>query len=112
MDCPFCKVRKEQILSDNEKFFSIFDVSPVSKGHALVISKKHVLSFFDLDVKDGEFLLDIIQKTKNILDERFRPRGFNIGVNDGKAAGQSVPHLHVHIIPRYGRERLEREYNI
>ena len=79
----------------------MYDGYPVSKGHTLLIPKGHFETFFDLPstMKDSlNFRLDDVKK---ILDDKFHPSGYNIGVNCGKSAGQTVPHCHIHIIPRY-----------
>ncbi len=74
---------------------------PVSVGHALVVPCIPVLSIFELDESMQAELWDTVRRVRGILEERFHPAGFNIGVNDGPAAGQTVPHAHVHVIPRY-----------
>jgi diadenosine tetraphosphate (Ap4A) HIT family hydrolase len=67
----------------------------------LVIPKRHTGSFFDLSEKERGELLSLLDRAKLVLDEEFHPQGYNIGINDGAAAGQTVPHLHVHLIPRF-----------
>ena len=102
-ECFFCDKEnmKKGTIINGENFFSWWDGNPVTKGHALVIPKKHMLSFFDLSDEELKELLDIMKKTKQIIDEKYNPDAYNIGVNDGEAAGRTVHHLHVHIIPRY-----------
>jgi diadenosine tetraphosphate (Ap4A) HIT family hydrolase len=73
----------------------------VSPGHTLLIPKRHTGSFFDLSEQERSGLLALLDRAKLVLDEEFQPQGYNIGVNDGAAAGQTVPHLHVHLIPRF-----------
>ena len=103
--CLFCDIQKQKDdkrILENEDFFSRYDDGfPVSKGHAEVIPKDHIPSLFDLSAQQSANCYDLLKKTKNLIQEKFNPDGFNIGVNEGKAAGQSIPHLHIHIIPRY-----------
>ena len=102
--CFFCDIQKQEDdkkILENEDFFSRYDDFPVSKGHTEVISKDHISSLFDLSAQQLANCYDLLKKTKNLIQEKFKPDGFNIGVNEGKAAGQSIPHLHIHIIPRY-----------
>jgi diadenosine tetraphosphate (Ap4A) HIT family hydrolase len=86
---------------ENSLFFANFDNHPVAKGHMKIIPKRHVDSFFDLT--DGEITaaFDLLKKARGLLDEKFKPDAYNVGLNDGKAAGQTVFHLHIHLIPRY-----------
>lgn len=79
----------------------IRDAFPVSPGHTLVIARRHVGSFFDLTEAERHDLLALLDHAKTQLDEEFQPLGFNIGINDGSVAGQTVPHIHIHLIPRY-----------
>ena len=79
----------------------IRDNYPVSEGHTLIIPKRHVDSFFDLQAIEKAAILQLLDEAKETLDEEFSPDGYNIGINDGAAAGQTVMHVHVHLIPRY-----------
>ncbi|HMR88537.1 MAG TPA: bifunctional class I SAM-dependent methyltransferase/HIT family protein [Saprospiraceae bacterium] len=81
--------------------FSFFDKYPVSKGHALVVPKRLVSNYFDLNIKEQMSCWIMVNKVKSFLQNRFNPDGFNIGINIQEAAGQSVPHCHIHVIPRY-----------
>ena len=80
---------------------SFFDGFPVSPGHALIIPRRHVASFFDLTQEERQDMFNMVNEVKRILDDRFHPDGYNIGVNIGEAAGQSIFHVHLHLIPRY-----------
>ena len=81
------------------------DGFPVSMGHTLIIPKRHVGSFFEITDEERADLLVLLNKAKVVIQEEFNPDGYNIGINDGPAAGQTVPHLHLHLIPRYKGDR-------
>lgn len=100
-DCPFCDIHSEEIILQNEFWFTQLDKYPVSPGHLLLISFRHIANYFNITSKEKQLLLQIIDKSKLFLDAKFHPDGYNIGINIGKAAGQTIDHLHVHIIPRY-----------
>lgn len=101
-NCPFCKVESErEILASTPLSIAFFDGFPVSQGHALIIPRRHVASFFDLTEKEQQDMLVLANRVKSIVDKMYHPDGYNIGVNVGEAAGQSVFHVHMHIIPRY-----------
>jgi diadenosine tetraphosphate (Ap4A) HIT family hydrolase len=94
-------MERRRVVASNSLAFAIRDGYPVSPGHTLAIPNRHVGSFFDLTPAEHDALLDLIQDQKRLLDAEFSPDAFNIGINDGPAAGQTVPHVHVHLIPRY-----------
>jgi len=100
-NCPFCAYTPEAIILQTENAIALFDGFPVSEGHALVVPRHHVSSLFDLDAAKRAELWQLVFELRNILAGRFHPDGFNVGLNDGAAAGQTVPHAHIHIIPRY-----------
>ncbi len=101
-NCPFCKVESErEIIASSPLSVAFFDGFPVSPGHALIIPKRHVSSFFDLSQEERQDLLNLANSVKQIVEERYHPDGYNIGVNVGEAAGQSIFHVHMHLIPRY-----------
>jgi len=99
MECIFCKI-KEYVL-ENESAYAIFDKTPVNKGHMLFITKRHVESFFDITKEEREAIFELIDEAKKLIDNLYSPDGYNIGVNCGIHSGQSVLHVHVHLIPRY-----------
>lgn len=99
--CPFCDLPADRIIDRNDAGLVVRDAYPVSPGHTLVISSRHVGSFFELSATERDQLLSLIDRAKAALDGQFRPDAYNIGINDGVAAGQTVPHLHIHLIPRY-----------
>lgn len=100
-DCPFCDVAPESRVLENQFFYAIFDKYPVNTGHLLIISKKHVPDLFHLDQSVLQHLHEMVDRAKEMLDTRYKPDGYNIGVNCGYAAGQTIPHFHLHVIPRY-----------
>lgn len=102
MNCPFCKLSPEiEVLCETAEAVAFFDAYPVSKGHTLVIPKRHVASYFDLSISEQQALWLLVNRCREMLTERFHPDGFNVGINVGEDAGQSVFHVHIHLIPRY-----------
>ena len=99
--CPFCNLTKDRIVDEDRNFVVIRDGYPISPGHTLIIPKRHVGSFFELEEQERQTLFKLLETTKERLVEEFHPDAFNIGINDGPEAGQTVPHLHIHLIPRY-----------
>ena len=100
-NCPFCTLPPDRIIDSNDLALVIRDGYPVSPGHTLVIPKRHIGSWFEITQAEQQALLDLLGKAKAILETEFKPDGYNIGINDGPTAGQTVPHLHMHLIPRY-----------
>ena len=80
---------------------AVFDEFPVSIGHTLIIPKRHVESLFELTDEELKDIYTLIVQSKNKLDELYKPDGYNIGINEGRAAGRTIDHVHIHIIPRY-----------
>lgn len=107
MNCPFCNVEAARILLDNEVGIALPDAFPVTQGHTLVLPKQHVVSLFDLDASEQAALWQLAAEVRARLTEEFHPAGFNVAVNDGKAAGQTVMHAHIHIIPRYSGDAAD-----
>ena len=104
MHCPFCQIPLERIIAQNEHAFAILDAFPVSPSHTLIIPKRHIASFFETTQEEKIALLELLDEVGALLaapDVPKKPDGYNIGINDGAAAGQTVPHLHIHLIPRY-----------
>lgn len=100
--CPFCRLaRRVEIICETATCVAFYDGYPVSPGHALIIPKRHVASYFDLTNHEREAMNVMLQFVKQKIDERFHPDGYNIGINVNEAAGQSVFHVHMHLIPRY-----------
>ena len=104
-NCPFCNIEKttdkSRIVYQDDTWIAIYDNYPVSEGHVLLIPKRHVETFFNLNMIELGSLGVTIGIIKMILDKKFHPDGYNIGTNCGEAAGQTVMHCHIHIIPRY-----------
>jgi len=99
--CPFCTLPASRIVAENAHAVLIRDGFPVSPGHSLVIPKRHVGSFFQVVQDERAALFELLDRAKAEADAQFRPDGYNVGINDGPAAGQTVPHLHIHLIPRF-----------
>ena len=99
--CPFCALPAERILLLADEALVIRDAFPVSPGHTLVVPRRHIGSFFDLSDAERTCMVELLAQAKAQLDLSFPPDGFNIGIHDGAAAGQTVQHLHLHLIPRY-----------
>ncbi len=105
--CPFCALPDERIVDRNDHGVVIRDRFPISPGHTLIIPRAHKASFFEISAAEREALFDLLEQAKAELDRQFTPHGYNIGINDGAAAGQTVAHLHIHLIPRYGGDRAD-----
>lgn len=103
--CPFCTLPFGRIVEENEHAVCIRDGYPVSRGHSLVMPKRHIGSFFETSEPERSALMALLDNARHALDLEFHPDGYNIGINDGAAAGQTVPHLHIHLIPRYMGDR-------
>jgi len=99
--CPFCTLPPERILLTSAHGVIIRDGFPISPGHTLVIPHRHVDTFFNLTADERVDLLELLDQAKAGIEKEFKPDTYNVGINDGPAAGQTVPHLHIHLIPRY-----------
>src|SRR6516164_1143540 len=98
--CPFCCHERQDKMVECDFALAFLDGYPVAEGHTLVIPKRHVASLFDLPDLEQAAIWGLVAEVRQRLVEQYHPDGFNIGVNDGKAAGQTVMHAHVHVIPR------------
>lgn len=108
IDCPFCNPNAErELLLETATAYAIYDKFPVSNGHTLIIPKRHCSDYFELSFKEQSACWFMLNKAKEILIERFKPEGFNVGVNIGEVAGQTIPHVHIHLIPRYSGDVKE-----
>lgn len=99
--CAFCTLPASRVVGENEHAVWIRDGYPISPGHSLVIPKRHVGSFFEVSSDERAAVLELLDQAKAAAEAEFQPDGYNIGINDGPSAGQTVPHLHVHLIPRF-----------
>ncbi len=104
-NCIFCKIAKGKASSEkiyeNEKIISFLDANPRSPGHSLVIPKKHVQTLPELDDETTGEILKITKEVEKAIKKALNPDAFTVGINDGEAAGQEIPHLHVNVIPRF-----------
>jgi diadenosine tetraphosphate (Ap4A) HIT family hydrolase len=103
--CPFCLLDPVRILAEDGLTVIYKDGFPVSPGHTVIIPRRHFATVFDASAAEQAALLAALAKAKAILDDLHKPDGYNIGINHGQAGGQSVPHLHIHLIPRYLGDR-------
>ena len=102
VDCIFCNPEADrELIVESETAYAVFDKFPVSKGHALIIPKGHLASYFDLPFNEQSACWFMMNKVKEILTKQFKPDGFNVGINIEESAGQTIPHVHIHLIPRY-----------
>src|SRR5450755_3248249 len=99
--CPFCNLPPERIIFGDDIVFALWDGYPVSPGHALLIPKRHVATWFEATPQEQAALMSTLDRAKALIEKDYHPDGYNIGINSGAAAGQTVFHLHVHLIPRY-----------
>lgn len=103
-ECVFCNVvikKNKEIIAQNDSCLALFDEFPVNDGHILIISKRHVTTFFDLTKEEQYDIIDLLNECKLIVDSIYKPQGYNVGLNCGADAGQSIMHVHMHLIPRY-----------
>lgn len=105
--CPFCSSLESRIFLENDLSIAILDGYPVSDGHSLIIPKRHVRSIFEVQENELLSLFNLVTDVKNKLSDQFTPAGFNIGINDNEAAGQTINHLHIHLIPRYKGDQTD-----
>jgi diadenosine tetraphosphate (Ap4A) HIT family hydrolase len=103
--CPFCK-SQEVLLAENEIALAIKDKHPISMGHALIIPRRHVSSIFVLTLEEYLGCFELVRIVKELLEDSHAPEGFNLLVNNGAAAGQTVEHAHIHVVPRYKDDAL------
>jgi diadenosine tetraphosphate (Ap4A) HIT family hydrolase len=100
-DCPFCEPSADRILIERKHFRILRDGYPISPGHILIVPMRHVARWEETSQSEQRALIEAIELAQAEIREQRRPDGFNIGINDGVAAGQTIPHLHIHVIPRY-----------
>jgi diadenosine tetraphosphate (Ap4A) HIT family hydrolase len=100
-DCPFCDVPPERVVDGTDLALVVEDAFPVSPGHTLILPRRHVPSYFDLSAAELMAVSELLLRAQRRLATERSPSGFNVGINVGDAAGQTVMHAHVHLIPRY-----------
>lgn len=100
-DCIFCNIPQDKLIAENDFCFAIYDDFPVSKGHVLIIPKRHVADYFSLTEDEVMAIQIMLREIKTKLDADLSPDGYNVGINVNEAAGQTVFHVHVHLIPRF-----------
>ena len=100
-DCVFCAKSGLDIIAENDLAKAFYDQFPVNEGHVLIVPKRHVTGYFEATLEEIGAINELIFEVKAILDSKYKPDGYNIGVNVGYAAGQTIFHLHMHVIPRY-----------
>ena len=102
MRCPFCeRLGSPEQVAGNDLTSAIPDAFPISPGHTLVIPRRHVADFFSLSSEEQTAMWQMVGIVKGILDEKHRPHAYNVGINIGDAAGQTIGHAHIHVVPRY-----------
>lgn len=101
MDSVFSNIPETEWLHSSQHFFIVPDKYPASSGHLLIISKEYRRDFFELTNEEKKELPDLITTAKKLIEKEHSPTGYNIGINCGTAAGQTVFHFHCHVIPRY-----------
>lgn len=100
--CPFCNPESGiEIIIENDIAYAMYDKFPVCNGHTLLIPKRHCADYFELTREEQATCWRMVNELKNFLKDKFHPDGFNIGINVNEAAGQTIPHVHIHLIPRY-----------
>lgn len=100
-DCLFCRNDVDNVFIQGKLGFVRWDSYPVNEGHALVIPYRHVDSYFDVTDQEKQELWSLVDKGKQVIENLYHPHGYNIGINIGCWAGQSIFHMHIHLIPRY-----------
>ena len=112
--CIFCEIIKGNIPSkkvyEDDKVLAILDISQITKGHTLILPKKHFDNFLDIDDEYTNAVFTAAKKVTKMINNAYKPEGFNIINNCGETAGQSVMHFHVHVVPRYNKEDLVMQH--
>jgi diadenosine tetraphosphate (Ap4A) HIT family hydrolase len=100
--CSFCeRLTARELTAENQLAAAFPDVFPLTLGHTLIVPRRHVADLFDLDAAEQAAMWDLLVPVKRALDEMHHPDGYNLGLNNGAVAGQTIVHIHVHVIPRY-----------
>ena len=101
LESPFHPLDPARVILQTHHAVAFLDKYPVSQGHALVVPNLVVIRLEELPLEVEASVWATVRQVRKLLAEQYRPDGFNIGVNDGSAAGQTIPHVHIHVIPRY-----------
>jgi len=108
--CPFCNFDpSREIIAESPLAFAIYDKYPVSNGHTLIIPKRHCSGYFELTDEEQAACWLMVNELQVFLTEKYKPDGFNVGININSAAGQTIPHVHIHLIPRFKGDIPEPE---
>jgi diadenosine tetraphosphate (Ap4A) HIT family hydrolase len=99
--CPFCTIPEDRLIETAAHAFAMPDAYPVSPGHTLVVVRRHVADVFEVIPDELADVAQLIMSAKKRIDHEFQPQGYNVGVNVGQSAGQTIMHVHFHLIPRY-----------
>lgn len=99
--CPFCDIPPHASVFNNAAAFAIRDDYPVTRGHTLIVPVRHIADWFESSQEEQLAIMNLLEQVKEDLDARLSPDGYNVGFNLGTASGQTVGHLHVHVIPRH-----------
>ena len=109
-NCIFCKIIKGELpaqrVYEDDNYLAFLSIGPVSQGHTVVIPKKHTATFAELEPKDAADLICVVQTLAKEIVAKLDTKAFNLGLNNGELAGQVVPHVHWHIMPRYQDDGL------
>ncbi len=106
-NCPFCQPHGLRAIRESEFSLALYDNYPVSPGHTLIVTRRHISSWFDLSESEQIDLLRMANHVKCNLDQEWHPLAYNLGINDGPQAGQTIPHVHLHLIPRYAGDQVD-----
>ena len=101
VDCPFCRIAATRIVAEGVAALAFWDGHPLNPGHVLIAPRRHVASWFGANAAERDEILRLADEARRIVLATHAPDSFNLGINDGPAAGQTIPHLHLHLIPRY-----------
>ncbi|HYB49474.1 MAG TPA: HIT domain-containing protein [Burkholderiaceae bacterium] len=105
MACPFCTLSESRVRFESALAVGVDDAYPVSPGHTLIVPRRHVGSYFELSHLERQAMNELLDQAQKDLANRLQPDAYTIGINDGPAAGQSIPHVHIHLIPRFRGDR-------
>jgi diadenosine tetraphosphate (Ap4A) HIT family hydrolase len=100
LTCPFCMPYPSEKVLENSLAYARWDKHPVTEGHLLIIPKRHFADYFEATAEEKGELWELVDKGKALVDQMFKPDGYNVGINVGASAGQTILHLHIHLIPR------------